>query len=62
MKYILALAAGVWIGLAFNRIPHFPIFRDQPKTPVDWAGPKMVGSWTDEDQAVVNRYFNGGAQ
>lgn len=60
MRYVLTLIAGIWIGLAFNRIPNRPLFRDQPATPSDWVGPKMMGAWTDEEQQTMNRYFKGG--
>lgn len=60
MKYALTFIAGIWIGLAFSRIPHYPLFRDLPVTPVDWVGPKMTGSWSEDDRVVVSRYYNGG--
>lgn len=60
MKYALTLALGILTGMAFSRIPHYPLFRDVPKTPDDWAGPKVRGSWNADDVETMNRYFNGG--
>lgn len=60
MKYVLTLFAGVWIGLAFSRLPHYPLFNDEPQTPEDWE-PKVRGNWSEEDRAMLTeRYFNGG--
>lgn len=61
MKYVLILALGILIGLAFNHLPPLQPFRDQPGDPEDWAGPKMTGAWTEEERAMLaGRYFNGG--
>lgn len=60
MKYALTLIAGIWIGLAFTRLPHYQPFKDEPVTPEDWT-PKMTGAWTEEERAMLaGRYFNGG--
>lgn len=60
MKYVLVLALGILTGLSFSHLPPLQPFRDLPKTPEDWAGPKATGAWSKEDMDAINRYFNGG--
>lgn len=60
MKYLAVLTLGILTGLAFSRMPHYPLFNDTPQTPGDWTGPKMRGNWSEEDRAILNRYYNGG--
>jgi len=60
MKSILLFTLGILTGLSFARLPHYPLFRDLPVTVAGWE-PKMVGSWSQDDRDVINRYFNGGA-
>lgn len=61
MKYVLVFAFGTLTGLAFNRLPHYQPFRNEPppKTPGEWR-PKMRGAWTDEDRRTLDGYYNGG--
>lgn len=60
MKYLAVLTLGILTGLAFSRIPHYPLFNDMPQTPEDWR-PKVRGNWSEEDRAMLTeRYFNGG--
>lgn len=62
MKYALTLIAGVWLGLAFTRIPHFPIFRDEPKTPPDHKIKEhwYIGGRRVDKSEYDSHYFNGG--
>lgn len=59
MKYALILALGIVTGLAFSRIPHYPLFRDLPVTPEEWI-PKVRGNWSDGDLRTIDGYFGGG--
>lgn len=61
MKYALTFIAGIWIGLAFNRLPHYQPFRNEtpPATPTEWT-PKMRGAWTEDEIRTTHGYFNGG--
>lgn len=59
MKIVLFIA-GIMVGLCFNHLPPLQPFRDTPATPKDWVGPKMTGSWSEEERATIDRYFNGG--
>lgn len=38
MRYLAVLTLGILTGLAFSRLPHYPLFNDTPQTPEDWAG------------------------
>lgn len=60
MRYALTLIAGVWLGLAFSRIPHYVTYYANHSLPPDYEGPKAHGNWSEEDRATLNRYFNGG--
>lgn len=60
MKLTLTFALGILTGLAFQHLPRRPLFNDTPQTPEDWLGPKMHGNWTQEERAMLNRYYNGG--
>lgn len=60
MKLTLTFALGILTGLAFQHLPRRPLFNDLPPTPEDWPGPKMRGNWSEEDRAMLNRYYNGG--
>jgi hypothetical protein len=60
MKYLAVLTLGILTGLALSRLPHYPLFNDTPPTPEDWTGPKMRGNWSEEERAMLNRYYNGG--
>lgn len=60
MKYVIGFLLGMTTAFAMTRIPHYEWFRDQPGDPVDWTGPKMSGAWTEEEKALMNRYWNGG--
>lgn len=61
IKYALTFAFGILTGLAFNRLPHYQPFRNEPppKTPGEWR-PKMTGSWTEYEIRKTDGYFNGG--
>lgn len=63
MKYVAVLTLGILTGLAFSRIPHYPIFRDEPETP---PGHKIKEYWYIGGKRVsheeyMSRWFNGGA-
>lgn len=60
MKYIAVLTLGILTGLAFQHLPRRPLFNDTPQTPEDWPGPKLMGNWSEEERAMLNRYYNGG--
>lgn len=40
MKFAIAFVLGVITGLAFQHIPAYTVFKDEPPTPQDWE-PKM---------------------
>lgn len=61
MKYAITLIVGVWIGLAFSRIPHYLDHYATYSLPKpDYQGPKVLGGWSAEDIEMMSRYFNGG--
>lgn len=56
MTRVLIFAAGLLAGLAFSRLPHYAVFKDEPKTPEDWS-PKfrrwengLPREWGDNDR------------
>lgn len=59
MKYVALFTLGILTGLSFSRLPHYPLFRDLPKTPEEWT-PKMTGSWSEDEIRTTHGYFNGG--
>lgn len=63
MKYAALFTLGILTGLSFSRIPHFPIFRDEPQTPADH---KIKEHWyiggrrVEKSEYDAAHYFNGG--
>lgn len=63
MKYVAVLALGILTGLAFSRIPHYPIFRDEPETPPEFEIKQYwyIGGKRVTHEEYMSRWFNGGA-
>lgn len=56
MTRLTIFVAGLLTGLAFSRLPHYAVFRDEPKTPEGWT-PKfrrwengILAEWGDNDR------------
>lgn len=64
MKYVALFTLGILTGLSFSRIPHFPIFRDEPQTPPGHEIKEYwyVGGRRVDKTEYDSHYFNGGKQ
>lgn len=62
MKYVAVLTLGIFVGLTFSRIPHYPIFRDEPETPPEFEIKQYwyLGGKRVTHEEYKSRWFNGG--